>query len=302
MRQLRHDLLNPLNVLFGMTTVLLQTELSEMQATCVQGCRNAAQQLLDIAHDLEAYQHEQPQRHIDGPQQLADLCSIAVARVDKPFDRDTLLGVVRRLTREAAPRILLVDDAPDIAVLVNAYLKGTNCTLDVVGDGQRAVAQAASQPYDLVLMDVDLPGLDGATAAHAIRAADLARGARPTPVVALSAMGTGLAPRESEDEEDRVVLDDPDTAPLVPAFLDNRRQDIHQMRQLLEHGDFARIQSVGHKMKGTGRSYGFTAISRIGADIERAGREQDAPALERLINDLNSFLSRVKIEGPSERT
>ena len=74
------------------------------------------------------------------------------------------------------------------------------------------------------------------------------------------------------------------------------------MRQLLEHGEFGRIQSIGHKMKGTGRSYGFTAISRIGADIERAGQEQDAPALERLINDLNSFLSRVRIEAPSERT
>jgi CheY-like chemotaxis protein/HPt (histidine-containing phosphotransfer) domain-containing protein len=299
-RQLRHDLLNPLNVLFGMTTVLLQTDLTETQRTCVQGCRNAAQRLLDIAQHLEGYQQEQPQRSIDGPAQLADLCSIAVARVDKPFDRDTLLGVVRRLTRKTAPRILLVDDAPDIAVLVNAYLKGTNCTLDVVADGQHAVAQAVSQPYDLVLMDVDLPGLDGATAAHAIRAADLARGARPTPVVALSAMGSGLAPPESDDEEDLVVLDDPDTAPLVPAFLDNRREDVHQMRELLEHGDFARIQSIGHKMKGTGRSYGFTAISRIGADIERSGHEQDAPALERLINDLNSFLSRVRIAAPGD--
>jgi HPt (histidine-containing phosphotransfer) domain-containing protein len=114
-------------------------------------------------------------------------------------------------------------------------------------------------------------------------------------------MGTGLAPRESDDEEDRVVLDDPDTAPLVPAFLENRRHDVHQMRELLEQGEFSRIQSIGHKMKGTGRSYGFTAISRIGADIEESSRRQDAPALERLINDLKSFLSRVRVEVPADR-
>ena len=295
-RQLRHDLLNPLNVLFGMTTVLLQTELTETQRTCVQGCRNAAQRLLEIAQHLETYQHEQPRRGIDGPAQLADLCSIAVARVDKPFDRDTLLGVDP--PADARNRRLAFCSStmrPRLPCSSTPISKAPTARSMSSRDGERAVAQAASQPYDLVLMDVDLPGLDGATAAHAIRAADLARGARPTPVVALSAMGSGLAAARSRTTKKTVVvLDDPDTAPLVPAFLDNRREDVHQMRELLEQGDFARIQSIGHKMKGTGRSYGFTAISRIGADIEGSGHQQDAPALERLINDLNSFLSRVQ--------
>ena len=165
-RGFRHDLLNPLNVLFGMTTVLLDSELTAIQRSGVQACRNAAERLLEIAHNLERYQ-QQPETGIDGPAQLADLCSIAAARVDKPFDRDTLLRVIQQLAPVAAPRILLVDDAPDIAVLVKAYLKDTRCVVDVVADGERAVAQATSQAYDLVLMDIDLPGLDGATAAHA---------------------------------------------------------------------------------------------------------------------------------------
>jgi CheY-like chemotaxis protein len=215
--------------------------------------------------------------------------------VDKPFDREALLGVIRRLAPVPSPRILLVDDAPDIALLVRAYLKDTDCALDVVGDGERAVAQATSQPYDLVLMDIDLPGLDGATAAHAIRAADLARGAKPTPVVALSAVASRMAAATPHEDDDIVLLEDPDTAPLVPAFLENRREDVVAIRSLLEQGAYGGIESIGHKMKGTGRSYGFEAISRIGSDIEFAAHQQDAATVERLLASLEQYLSRVKI-------
>jgi CheY-like chemotaxis protein len=281
-------------VLFGMSKLLLDTELTETQRTCVQACRNAADRLLDLAQNLERY-HELPENAIDGPAQLADLCSIAAARVDKPFDRDTLLGVIRRLAPVPSPRILLVDDAPDIAVLVRAYLKDTRCDVDVVADGERAVAQATSQSYDLVLMDIDLPGLDGATAAHAIRAADLARGAKPTPVVAMSAVASRMAAATPNEDDDMVMLEDPDTAPLVPAFLENRGEDVIALRSLLEEGDFAGIESIGHKMKGTGRSYGFEAISRVGSDIEFAAHQQDAEAVQQLLAHLDQYLSRVKI-------
>jgi CheY-like chemotaxis protein/HPt (histidine-containing phosphotransfer) domain-containing protein len=236
---------------------------------------------------------------IDGVNQLADLCSIAEGRVDKPFDREELLAVIKKLAPVAAPRILLVDDAPDIALLVRAYLKDTRCTVDVVADGERAVAQASSQPYDLVLMDIGLPGLDGATAAHAIRAADLARGAKPTPVVAMSAVASRLEKPPTPSNPDVVVLEDPDTAPLVPGFLQNRREDVDAIRTLIDAADFGRVQALGHKMKGTGKSYGFAEISRIGAAIELAAHQNDAIALERLVNDLSDYLDRVKVQQPS---
>jgi CheY-like chemotaxis protein/HPt (histidine-containing phosphotransfer) domain-containing protein len=281
-----------------MTTLLLDTELNDTQRKAVQACRSAAQKLLDIAHRLDTYQQMQG-ASIDGVNQLADLCSIAEGRVDKPFDREELLAVIKKLAPVAAPRILLVDDAPDIALLVRAYLKDTRCTVDVVADGERAVAQASSQPYDLVLMDIGLPGLDGATAAHAIRAADLARGAKPTPVVAMSAVASRLEKPPTPSNPDVVVLEDPDTAPLVPGFLQNRREDVDAIRTLIDAADFGRVQALGHKMKGTGKSYGFAEISRIGAAIELAAHQNDAIALERLVNDLSDYLDRVKVQQPS---
>lgn len=295
LRRLRHDLLNGLNVFVGTTTILLDTELTAAQRTCVQLCRSTADRLVTLANNLESYQSD---GHVDGPAQLADLCSIAAARIDKPFDRDTLRDTIRRLAPVPAPRVLLVDDAPDIATLVHTFLKGTGCLIDVVPDGERAVAQATSQPYDVVLMDVDLPGIDGATAAHAIRAADLARGTKPTPVVALSAFGAELTPvRQRTDAPERPLTDDPEIASLVPSFLESRASDVTAMRTLLTAGDFGRIQALGHRMKGSGRSYGFDEISRIGADLELAAHNDNTGAVRRLIEELDTYLAQVQMQG-----
>jgi CheY-like chemotaxis protein len=187
---------------------------------------------------------------------------------------------------------------------VRAYINGTGADVDVVESGERAVAQATTTRYDVVLMDIDLPGLDGATAAHAIRAADLARGASPTPIIAMTAFDpepaaspvTSQQPASALDG-DIVRIEDPEIAPLVPSFLDNRREELLMYREALEHGDYSRIQSSAHKMKGTGRGYGLAAISRIGSDLELAAHEKDVAAMRRLIDELDAYLQRVRIES-----
>ena len=83
-------------------------------------------------------------------------------------------------------RILLVEDNPVNQLVVLAMLELLGCRVDLADDGLAACEAAAAQRYDLVLMDLHMPRMDGLTATACIRA-DAAGASRATPIVALSA-------------------------------------------------------------------------------------------------------------------
>ncbi|HEV8539985.1 MAG TPA: response regulator, partial [Nitrospiraceae bacterium] len=83
--------------------------------------------------------------------------------------------------------ILLVEDAADNRLLVQAYLKKTAHHLDVAVDGAIAVAKVRAQEYDLVLMDMQMPVMDGYDATRAIRQWEQEQGRPPMPIIALTA-------------------------------------------------------------------------------------------------------------------
>ena len=83
--------------------------------------------------------------------------------------------------------ILLADDSPDNRALIDAYLKKTPYALEVAENGQIAVSKYRAGRYDIVLMDISMPVMDGFEALRGIREADLRQNRRPTPVVALTA-------------------------------------------------------------------------------------------------------------------
>ncbi len=82
-------------------------------------------------------------------------------------------------------RILVVEDIDINQRLAVALLEAAGHAVDVVDDGARAVAAVAAASYDLVLMDVQMPGMDGVTATRLIRAADGPQ--RGVPIVAMTA-------------------------------------------------------------------------------------------------------------------
>ncbi|MEO5365684.1 MAG: ATP-binding protein [Magnetococcus sp. WYHC-3] len=84
-------------------------------------------------------------------------------------------------------RVLLVEDSEDNYQLIRAYLKNTPHRLDWATNGQEAVQQVQSAPYDILLMDIQMPVLDGHEATRAIRAWEKHQGLPRTPIVALTA-------------------------------------------------------------------------------------------------------------------
>ena len=85
-----------------------------------------------------------------------------------------------------ALRLLVVDDNPVNRELLCALLESFDIDIDTANDGVEAVEAAARGPYDLILMDVQMPNMDGLTATQRIRAAQ-APGARRVPIIALTA-------------------------------------------------------------------------------------------------------------------
>jgi signal transduction histidine kinase/CheY-like chemotaxis protein len=88
--------------------------------------------------------------------------------------------------------ILVAEDNEINALLARVLLTRLGHHPVIAGHGEAAVeswaaARAAAQPYDLVLMDVQMPGMDGLQAARRIRAAEAAAGDRPVRILALTA-------------------------------------------------------------------------------------------------------------------
>ena len=89
----------------------------------------------------------------------------------------------------AAPpaRVLLVEDNPANQELLRLFLEHEPVTLSIVATGSEALERFAAQPFDCVLMDVELPDMDGFAITRAMRQRERDSGARPTPVVILTA-------------------------------------------------------------------------------------------------------------------
>ncbi len=88
---------------------------------------------------------------------------------------------------DAALRILLADDHPANRKVVEIMLAGTDMQLVTVDDGQQALDAFADGGFDLVLMDMQMPVMDGLTATREIRALEAARGLSRTPILMLTA-------------------------------------------------------------------------------------------------------------------
>ncbi len=117
------------------------------------------------------------------------------------------------LSRFAGRRILLVEDEPINQEVISGLLGAAGLVVDLAGDGDEGVAMATTSPYDLILMDMQMPKCNGIDATRAIRAGDGPN--RHRPIVAMTA--------NVFEEDRRLCLDagmnDHLGKPVIPARL-----------------------------------------------------------------------------------
>ena len=95
--------------------------------------------------------------------------------------------------------MLLAEDHPVNQRVVQAILAGGGMEVTTVGDGAQALEAFTARRFDLVLMDMQMPVMDGLAATRAIRAAEQAEGRARTPLIMLSANAMAQHLKEAAD-------------------------------------------------------------------------------------------------------
>ena len=86
-----------------------------------------------------------------------------------------------------AASVLVGEDHDDNFAIVERHLTNAGYTVDRAANGRVAVDAVTKRPYDLVLMDVEMPEMDGLQATQAIRAVEEREGRQSVPIIALTA-------------------------------------------------------------------------------------------------------------------
>jgi two-component system sensor histidine kinase BarA len=127
--------------------------------------------------------------------------------LSRPIGRNTLLRVLHNLLSggevpypviQGAPevnessslknrRVLVADDNRINLRLIATLLRDSGALVTEVENGEKAVAMASKNPFDLIFMDVHMPQMNGLEAASEIRSLETAQNRRPAPIVALTA-------------------------------------------------------------------------------------------------------------------
>ena len=214
--------------------------------------------------------------------------------------------------------VLVADDSIHNRMLLQAYLRSAQYLVDIVENGAEAVEKVQTGRYDVVLMDMQMPVMDGYTATRSIRQWEQSRNRGPLPIIALTAYALSgdrnkcleagctdylAKPIKKEalfaviDEhvQEATVRADPEIADLVQAFMHAMKSRTDILAQALHARDYEAIRRLGHQMNGEGGTFGFDAISTFGAALEQAASREDDQTVRKTVEELISYLKRVQV-------
>lgn len=119
------------------------------------------------------------------PERLAEV--VAASLRGGPKVQGALESVEEDPRRDRLLHLLVADDSEDNRQLIQAYCKGANIQLEMAEDGRQALEKFKHQNFDLVLMDIQMPQMNGYEALAAIRQWERANSRSSIPVLALTA-------------------------------------------------------------------------------------------------------------------
>ncbi|WP_330989207.1 ATP-binding protein [Burkholderia territorii] len=199
-----------------------------------------------------------------------------------------------------APSILVVDDHEAVQHAIQHQLDALECRSAIAGTGERAIDLFERTRYDIVLLDCDLPDIDGYTVARRMRSSEQARGQGRVPIIAISASAAdvhrercfesgmdGLLGKPIRLQELRQMIElwcrpntghsttlavsqsHPAQVDLFTIYKRSTDEDLAKLAETLSRNDTDGARRAVHRIKGAAAIVGHASVSELAAEMER---------------------------------
>jgi CheY-like chemotaxis protein len=222
-------------------------------------------------------------------------------------------------------RVLIVEDNPLNRKLIRLTFERAGAVVETAENGQAGVEKAEQESFDIVLMDMQMPVMDGFTAtsrfrqrgytgpiialtAHALpeeREKCLAAGcdafvSKPIDldhlkmVVAQLISSTAGSGRrlsaQASSPEVSTADDDPDIREVAREFLAWLPDAICQLREAAAQRDYDTLAALSHTLKGSGGTFGYPEVTDIAKRLESASKHRDDLQINAFLGELAAFV------------
>jgi signal transduction histidine kinase/DNA-binding response OmpR family regulator len=225
--------------------------------------------------------------------------------------------------------VLLAEDVPANQKLIRHYLHRIGVDVEIAENGRIAVEKALATDFDLLLMDMQMPVMDGMQAVKALRSQGYA-----VPILALTAnvmnedqqryqladcdgflskpimldefyaaMSKYLPKHAPVDDGGPIVSDlltiAPDFTDIVINFIKQLPGMVRSLQQALEQRDLATLKRQIHDLKGLGGSHGYPELTELAIQISGDIVKKDLAAIDTELEKLEFMVKRIH-DGASD--
>ncbi len=221
-------------------------------------------------------------------------------------------------------KILLAEDNNDNQRLLSMYLKKMGAEFTIVDNGKLAYEAAMNEEFDLILMDMQMPIMDGIEAVQLLRKANYNK-----PIAALTAnamkkdkdrcLAAGcddfitkpihrnvlyevvsrylriIEPPEKSYPPiySTLIKEEPDLIDIVNRFVDNLPTTLKLILNANEKQDWEELNNLAHQLKGVGGGYGYPMLTEIGSKIQFQLENKFYEEVTLLVNELGHVCQQI---------